>query len=140
MYLVREMPDFIVTLGEITLHLSDYQITGGCLLREQGTSDSTAAVTAVFPKGTRITLSGRLVPSQEILTQAGTALDAALRDGTALSVTLGTLVCTDMRLIGYTLRPGETAAEVKLVCCTQSPLETETSEETEPGEETEAEE
>lgn len=125
MYYVRETADYTVTFGDVTLHLSDYQLTGGCLLREQGTSGGTAAVTALYPKGTRIALTGRLVPTQELLSQTGTALDAALRSGTEVSVTLGSLVCKNLRLIGYTLKPGETAAEVKLVFYTGTPLETE---------------
>ncbi len=131
MHLIREMQDLAVTFGEVTLHLYDYQITGGCLLHEQGTSEGTAAVTAIYPKGTRITLTGKLVPEETAMASAAAALDAALRGGTTRTITLGKLVCASMRLVGYTLSLGESAGTVKLILRTDVPL-TEAEPEPEP--------
>lgn len=125
MIYLEQMPDLEVTFGTLTLHLSEYRIVGGCLVHEQGTSAGAAAVSAVYPKGTRITLKGRIAVPEPNFAEAGAALDAAVRSGIGRTVTLGTLVCADMRLIGYTLAPMGTAAEVALVFYTQTPLETE---------------
>lgn len=122
MYMLRGMQDLTAVFGDVTLHLYDYQITGGCLLREQGTSEGTAAVASVYPKGTRLTLTGKLVPDAGTVASAAAALDAALRGGTTRTITLGDLVCAAMRLIGYTLSLGEAAVEVKLVFRTDTPL------------------
>lgn len=121
---VRTMREFPVTFGSLTLHLQEYQITGGCLLREQGTAAGDAAVAAVYPKGTRIALKGRLVPSRPETASVSAALDAAVRSGITRTVWLGDLRCQGMRLIGYTIGLRDTAAEVTLVFYTQTPLDT----------------
>ena len=72
---------FNVIFGTIVLHLQEYQITGGCLLHEQGTAEGDAAVTAVYPKGTRIVLKGRLSAWHPDLAAVGASLDAAVRSG-----------------------------------------------------------
>lgn len=114
---------FDVVFGTIVLHMQEYQITGGCLLHEQGTAEGDAAVTAVYPKGTRIILKGKVASWVPEPAAVGAALDAAVRSGLPRDVTLGTLVCSDLRLIGYTLGLHDVVSEVTLVFYTQTPLE-----------------
>ena len=121
---LRSTQDFAVTFGTLTLHLSEYQITGGCLLREQGTADGDAAVSAFYPKGTRITLKGKLAPPYTETAAVSAALDAAVRSGITRTVYLNTLRCQGMRLIGYTVGLRDITAEVTLVFLTQTPLDT----------------
>lgn len=120
---LKAMQHFDVRFGELVLHLHEYQITGGCLLHEQGTAEGNAAVTSVFPKGTRIVLKGKLSPPQDNFAAAGAALDAAVRSGLPRTVRLGTLQCSGLRLIGYTMGLHDITAEVTLVFYTQTPLE-----------------
>ncbi|MCR5717438.1 MAG: hypothetical protein K6F80_00170 [Oscillospiraceae bacterium] len=122
MIFIRTMCDHAVTFGSVTLHLQEYRITGGCLLHEQGTADGVSAVAAVYPKGTRIIMKGKLAPPCFNVAQAAAALDAALRGGITRAVQLDALQCTGMRLIGYTLGTQEAAADVTLIFYTQSPL------------------
>ncbi|MBR2086401.1 MAG: hypothetical protein IJ906_04595 [Oscillospiraceae bacterium] len=125
---IRAMQDFPVTFGTLTLHLQEYQITGGCLLREQGTAAGDAAVAAVYPKGTRIAVKGKLAPPAAEFAAVGAALDATVRSGITRTVYLGDLRCQGMRLIGYTLGLRDITAEVTLVFYTQTPLDTEEEE------------
>ena len=121
---IHAMQNFAVTFGTVTLHLQEYQITGGCLLREQGTAGGDAAIAAVYPKGTRIAVKGKLAPPAAQFAQVAAALDAAVRSGATRTVWLGGLRCQGMRLIGYTLGLHDVAAEVTLVFCTQTALDT----------------
>ena len=120
---INAIQDLQVTFGTLTLHLQEYQITGGCLLREQGTSAGDAAVSAVYPKGTRIALKGKLAPPAADFAAVGAALDAAVRSGATRTVYLGDLRCQGMRLIGYTLGLRDITAEVTLVFYTQTALD-----------------
>ena len=60
MIYLKGLQDFAVTVGTVTLHLDEYCITGGALLRESGNAEGSAAVTALYPKGTRLKLKGKL--------------------------------------------------------------------------------
>ena len=122
---LNAMRDHQVTFGTVTLHLQTYTITGGCLLREQGTADGDAAVAAVYPKGTRIVLKGKIAPPLEHFSDAAAALDACVRGGIPRTLHLGFLTCEGARLIGYTMGTQDTAADVTLVFYTQTPLTTE---------------
>ena len=125
MIYLEQMQEYPVTIGELTLHLNGYRITGGCLVREQGTSDGTAAVTVLAPKGTRITLQGKLAPPEGCYAGAAAALDSLLREGGTMALSLGTLRCAGARLIGYTLDNTQLPPEVTLVFYTQTPMEEE---------------
>lgn len=123
MIYLKGLQDFAVTVGTVTLHLDEYCITGGALLRESGNAEGSAAVTALYPKGTRLKLKGKLAPPLSNFAAAGEALDAMLRGGTQVNVRLGFLLARGVRLIGFTLEQKETAADVMLLLYTDTPLE-----------------
>ncbi len=104
---------FPVTVGGITLYLSSYKIVGVCVLKEQCTADNLAGVTASYPKGTRLTMQGKLAPSEN--SSAVTAVLAQrLADGSLEDVNVQGLVFTQARLCGYTITEGQSAPEVIL--------------------------
>ncbi len=123
MIYLREMQDYTLTIGTVTVHLHEYRITGGCLLRETGTAEGNGAVAAIYPKGTKIQLKGKAAPPVSQIALVGAALDSMLRDGSTQDVRLGLLKAKDVRLIGYTMELNDTAAELTLVLYTDAPLE-----------------
>ena len=124
MYL-EGVQDIAVTVGELTLHLSEYRITGGCLVREQGNAEGTASVAVLYPKGTRITLKGKVAPPLENYAAVGAALDAVLRGGDQMTLRMGFLTARKAMLIGYTMEQGAFPLELTLVFFTASGLEDE---------------
>ncbi|MBQ4465388.1 MAG: hypothetical protein II916_05445 [Oscillospiraceae bacterium] len=123
MIYLRGMQDYTLTVGTVTVHLHEYRITGGCLLRETGTAEGAGAVAAIYPKGTRIQLKGCATPPLDQIASVGAALDTLLRDGSTQDVRLGLLKAKDVRLIGYTMELSDTAADLTLVLYTDVPLE-----------------
>lgn len=123
---VREMQSYPVQIGELTVYLSEYQIVGGCGISEQGTADGSGTVTAAFPKGTRLTLRGKLAPSSDMAAIIA-AVDAAMRGGTTLPLHIKEIRCDAVRLIGFTLKEGQEFPELTLLCYTQSALVKETA-------------
>lgn len=121
---VRELQDHRVLIGDVMLHFSEYKINGSCLLHEQGTATGDAAVTACFPKGTRITLKGRLAPSTDTAA-AVAAVDMVLRSGVKRYLYLGKLICPDARLISYVINEGADFPELTLLFYSSSPLQRE---------------
>lgn len=117
---LRQMSDIPLLVNDILLHLTEYAITGGCLVREQGTAEGTAAVTACYPKGTRLTLKGRLTDTDTA--KAAAALDTILHSGSACTVSIGALVCSELRLVGYALSGGEELPALELVFYTRAAL------------------
>lgn len=105
---------FPVTVGGIALYLSSYKIVGVCVLREQCTADNLAGVTASYPKGTRLTMQGRLAPSEDP-SAVTAALAQRLADGTLEDVRVKGLVLAQARLCGYTVTEGQNVPEVTLL-------------------------
>lgn len=118
------MKQFDVAVGEVVLHLAEYRLTGSCAVREQGTALGTGAVTALWPRGTRLVLKGKLSEAADVAAVA-VALDTLLRSGETTGVTLGTLLYRNARLIGYSLGEGYEVPEVTLVFMTNTVLQTE---------------
>lgn len=127
MMFLEGVQDIAVTVGGLVLHLSEYRITGGCLVREQGNAEGTASVAALYPKGTRIMLKGRVAPPQESFAAAGASLDAALRGGEQTELRIGFLTAHNATLIGYTMEQGAFPPELTLVFFTASALEDESA-------------
>ena len=113
--------DFQFRLGSVTMHMSAYQVTGSCTVRETGTPDGGNAVTALWRKGTRLTLKGKLEPDVDTM-QAAAAMDAVLRSGEKTDMVLSGVSYRDLRLIGYTLSDARDTPEVTLIFLTQGPL------------------
>ncbi|MDE5563893.1 MAG: hypothetical protein K2I93_01955 [Oscillospiraceae bacterium] len=118
---VETLQSYDVLVGAVLLHLSDYKLVGGCMVQEQGTANGTATVTACFPKGTRLTLKGRLAPSTD-MAAAAAALDMVLRSGVTRTLRVGKLVYNDARLIGFSFGGGTQAPEVMLLFHTAEAL------------------
>lgn len=108
---IRNMQQYDVNVGDTVLHLSAYQLTGSCMLREQGTAGGSAAVAACWPKGTRIVLKGTLLDAAGVTA----ALDALLRAGTTQTVQIGQIRYSNARLIGYRISEGEALPEIMLI-------------------------
>lgn len=114
---LRTMRRFPVTVGGITLLLSSCKTVGAMVLREQCTADHTAAVTASYPKGTRITLEGWLAPAQDVSAVIA-ALAARLSEESTEDVTVRGLCYRSARLCGYTLHETQEHTAVTLVLYT----------------------
>ena len=114
--IVRKMQKYDVIIGDTVLHMSAYQLTGSCMLREQGTAGGSAAVTASWPKGTRIVLKGTLIGTDYVRT----ALDALLRAGTTQTVQIGHVVYSNARLIGYRISEGTELPEIMVIFYTNT--------------------
>ena len=118
---VLGMKDYAVIVGNVVLHLSEYRLTGSCGIREQGTALGTGAVTACWPKGTRLVLKGKLSDTADIA-EIAAALDAKLHSKVTMGVQLGRLLYTDARLIGYSIGEGADVPEVMLMLVTNTVL------------------
>lgn len=103
-----------VTVGDVTLYLSGWKCTGAAVIREQCTADGTAGVTAGYPKGTRLSMEGKLPPAADAAAVTA-ALAKRLHDGTMETITVGGLCFADARLCGYTVQAGRGAADVTLL-------------------------
>lgn len=103
-----------VTVGDVTLYLSGWKCTGAAVIREQCTADGTAGVTAGYPKGTRLSMEGKLPPAADAAAVTA-ALAKRLHDGTRENITVGGLCFADARLCGYTVQAGRGAADVTLL-------------------------
>ncbi len=125
---LRSLRRFPVTIGGITICLSSCRTVGVCVLREQCMADNTAAVTAAYPKGTRVTLEGWLAPAQD--TAAVTAaLAQRLFDGTQEDVSVCGLLFQGARLCSYAVHENQEHTAVTLTFYTaSSPAKTEVEE------------
>ncbi len=112
--ILQPLKSFPVTVCGVTLYLSAYKTAGTCVLKEQCTADNLAAVTASFPKGTRLTMEGKLAPAQDAAAVTA-ALAKQLNDGTQEDVTVRGLVFSQARLCGYTVSENRTDTAVTLV-------------------------
>lgn len=102
-----------VAVGGVRLYLSAWKTSGVRVLKEEYTSGGAAGVTASYPKGTRLTLEGKLAPMQD--TAAVTAeLAGRLAAGTQEEITVHGLCFSGARLCAYTVTEGQGAAEVML--------------------------
>lgn len=118
--ILQPVKGYPVTAGGLQLYLRSWKTVGACVLREQCTADGTAGVTASFPKGTRLSLEGKLAPCED--TSAVTAaLAQRLYDGTEEDVLVEGLCFSAARLCAYTVGAGQGAAEVTLQFYTASP-------------------
>lgn len=102
-----------VTIGAVTLYLTGCRLAQSRTLKEAGTADGDGVLTASYPGGMRLTLSGSLSPETDT-DAAAAALAEALLSGAALTVTVGGLAFPEARLAGYVLEQGlkEPAAEL----------------------------
>lgn len=104
---------YAITMDGITLHMASCKVTGVCSVTEQAASNGLCAVAEICPKGTRLELCGVLPPETD--TDSVIAVLAAwLQAGTLQNLTLGTLVCAQARLCGYTVSDAEAAPEIVL--------------------------
>lgn len=123
---IRDVQDYTLTVGGVELHMSEYKIAGSCVLSEQGTASGEAAVSACFPKGTVITLKGRLIGQ---LAETAVQLDKVLHSGEELVLHLGEIICRHARLIRYTFGEGRELPELMLVFYANDPFGREETEE-----------
>lgn len=114
---LRPIRRFPVTIGGITLYLSSCRTVGVSVLREQCTADNLAAVTASYPKGTRVTLEGWLAPAQDAQAVIA-ALAARLFDASEEDVTVRGLCFQNARLCGYTVNENQEHTAVTLTLYT----------------------
>lgn len=114
---LRPIRRFPVTIGGITLYLSSCRTVGVSVIREQCTADNTAAVTASYPKGTRVTLEGWLAPAQDAQAVIA-ALAARLFDASEEDVTVRGLCFQKARLCGYTVNENQEHTAVTLTLYT----------------------
>ncbi len=117
--LIQQVKEFPVTVGDVTLYLSSYQISGGCQLVEQGSADGSAVVTSFWVKGSQISLQGRLAGNPE---NAVIALDALARSRVGISLQIGEVSCAVAYLIGYTLKDNQNVTEISVTFYSASPL------------------
>ncbi len=113
--------DIPVTLGTLVLHLTGYRLSGSSILHEDGTADGTSAVTAAYPRGTRMTLRGQLSPLVDTAA-AAVALDTLLRAQTASDLTVGGLCLPGARVLAYTLEADAGAPVLSVVFLTAAAL------------------
>ncbi len=106
-----------VQFGEVSLVLYAYEVQGRTELTERVTADSLPAVTASFPKGTRLTLRGSL-PAAADAAAVTAVLAQYLQAGTAQDILLGTLRFASARLCGYTVsgENGTVKAQLQFYC------------------------
>lgn len=110
---LRAKKCYPVQFGEISLCMASCKVVGACVLTERATASNHAAVTASWPKGTRLTLQGKLAPEQSV-SGVIAVLAQYLQDGTGQDVTVDGLVFADARLTAYTVSDGQETAEVML--------------------------
>ena len=120
-FLPSPMRDIPVTVGTLVLHLSSYRLAGSSILHEDGTADGTSAVTAAYPRGTRLTLRGLLAPAAAPAATA-VALDTLLRAQTAADLTIGSLCLHGARVLAYTLEEEGDAPSLSIVFLTEQAL------------------
>ncbi len=114
-----------VEIGGVRLYLSKWKMTGVRVLREQCHSGNAAAVTASYPKGTRLTMEGKLAPRQGAASVTA-ALAKRLSEGTKEDVQVQGLTFPAAVLCAYTLTQDGSAVEVMLQFYTeQVPMMTE---------------
>lgn len=102
-----------VEIGGVKLYLSGWKTAGVRVLKEQCTAGNAAAVTASYPKGTRLTMEGKLAPAQDAA-MVTAALAKRLNDDTQEDVTVQGLVFPAARLCAYTVTEGRGVSEVTL--------------------------
>jgi hypothetical protein len=111
---LHSLQSYPVTVNGLTLLLSGWQAVGSCVLREEGTAEGNAALTSAYPKGTRLTLRGKLTPVTTGV-RAAAAFAEMLQNGTVQDVTVQTLCFPAARLCGYTVREEQELPEAVLV-------------------------
>ncbi len=109
--ITRKKPHYPVSFGAVELYLQSYEIKGACVLTERMTADNQPALTASFPKGTRLTMRGILSPLQdagEVIVQ----LAAYLQGAVLQDVAFGSLTIKGVRLCNYQVTEEDGAARV----------------------------
>lgn len=119
---------FPVTIGNFTLYLSAYQVSGGCQFHEQGTSDGSTAVASLWTKGTQITLEGRLAgnPQNAIL-----SLDSLARSRVGIPLQIGAVSSSNAVLIAYSIKENQESIFVSVTFYSSAPLVDENEQEEE---------
>ena len=117
--LIQAVKAFPVTVGEITLFLSAYEILGGCQLHEVGTADGSTAVASFWHKGSQFHLQGRLAGNPE---HAIVALDTLARSRVGVPLQIGAVSCTNAVLIGYSIKENQEAIEISVTFYSSAPL------------------
>lgn len=118
--MLHPVKGYPVTAGGTVLYLSAWKTAGTCVIRERCTAAGSAGVTASFPKGTRLTMEGKLAPTENAALVTA-ALAKRLHDGTQEDVTVEGIVFPQARLCGYTVSAGQQETELILVFYTAQP-------------------
>ncbi len=105
--LFHETKYFPVSLGDITVNVSQWELTGQRMYSEQGSADGSCIVTNHFQRARKLILEGYFVtetdPDSLIL-----LLDSYISSGAHISITLRKMLFTDTRITKYTvLEKGE---------------------------------
>lgn len=120
-YLIQQLKSFPVTLGELTIYLSGFQLSGSSTLRESGTADGSLVLSGCYEQGIRLKLKGKLspdIPPEEVI-QAFTQNMLI-----AQSLTLGKLIFQNAMLSGYTLTAQQDVPEIQLLFyCPEKPVQ-----------------
>ena len=119
---------FPVTIGNFTLYLSAYQVSGGCQFREQGTADGSTAVASLWAKGSQITLEGRLAGNAQ---NAILSLDALARSRVGISLQIGAVSSSNAVLIAYSIKENQESIFVSVTFYSSAPLVDENEQEEE---------
>lgn len=104
---------YTVQFGTVTLCLQAYEVKGQTVLTERVTADNLPAVTASYPKGTRLTLRGG-ISALEDAAAVTAVLAQYLQEGTVQDITVGTLQFPAARLVGYAVSEADGDAQVQL--------------------------
>ncbi len=117
-YTVDAMHDHVIRFGSLVLHFSQYKLTGSCIVREQGTASGSSAVAAVYPKGSRMTLRGRLAPGVSV-SMTGQTLCGMMRAGATVPAVIDNMVLPSARLIAFSIEDTQPAPEITVVLFTE---------------------
>ncbi len=117
----RKKQRFPVSFGTVELYLQSYEIKGACALTERVTADNLPALTASYPKGTRLTMRGTLSPLQDA-GEVIVLLAEYLQDAVQQDVNFGTLTFKGARLCNYQAKEEDGAVRVMVqFYCEQVP-------------------
>ena len=110
--ILQTLKNFPVTIGNLTLYLSGFQMTENSALSESGTADGSTVLSGYWPKGIRLTLKGRIAPAfsaEEILyTLSQNMLTEQI-------LNIRNLQFQKAMLCGYTLSENQDTPELSLI-------------------------
>jgi len=109
---LQSLRSFPVTIGELTLYLSEYQISETATLKESGTAGGGLVLSGCWPKGSRISLKGKLSPSLSPQTVIYTLSQALLTEQILL---IQNLKFQNAMLCDYTVTENQDTPEIALL-------------------------